>query len=51
MPSLAETKVILKDLLNIPENKVTMDVIQTEVCKFLKLVKMRCYLLEDQDTW
>ena len=39
MPSLAETKVILKDLLSIPENKVTMDVIQTEVCKFFKISK------------
>ena len=39
VPSLAETKVILKDLLNIPENKVTMDVIQTEVCKFFKISK------------
>ena len=38
-PSLAETKVILKDLLNIPENKVTMDLIQTEVCKFFKISK------------
>ena len=39
VPSLAETKVILKDLLSIPENKVTMDVIQTEVCKFFKISK------------
>ena len=39
IPSLAETKVILKDLLNIPENKVTMDLIQTEVCKFFKISK------------
>ena len=39
MPSLAETKLILKDLLSIPENKVTMDVIQTEVCKFFKISK------------
>ena len=39
VPSLAETKLILKDLLSIPENKVTMDVIQTEVCKFFKISK------------
>ena len=34
IPSLAETKVILKDLLNLNENKVTIDLIQTIVCKF-----------------
>tara|TARA_B100001027_G_scaffold208839_1_gene174470 strand:- start:256 stop:1665 length:1410 start_codon:yes stop_codon:yes gene_type:complete len=39
MPNLAETKVILKDLLNIAENKVTIDLIQTLVCKFFKISK------------
>ena len=38
-PSLAETKVILKDLLNMSENKVTIDLIQTIVCKFFKISK------------
>ena len=38
-PNLAETKVILKDLLNITENKVTIDLIQTLVCKFFKISK------------
>ena len=32
LPSLAETKLILKDLLNVSENKVTIDSIQTIVC-------------------
>jgi len=39
IPNLSETKIILKDLLNIPENKVTIDLIQTEVCKFFKISK------------
>ena len=39
IPSISETKIILKDLLSIPENKVTMDAIQTEVCKFFKISK------------
>ena len=39
VPSLAETKVILKDLLNMSENKVTIDLIQTIVCKFFKISK------------
>ena len=39
IPSLAETKVILKDLLNLNENKVTIDLIQTIVCKFFKISK------------
>ena len=39
MPNLAETKVILKDLLNLGENKVTIDLIQTTVCKFFKISK------------
>ncbi len=38
-PSLAETKVVLKDLLNISENKITIDLIQTLVCKFFKISK------------
>ena len=38
-PSLAETKVVLKDLLNISENKVTIDLIQTLVCRFFKISK------------
>ncbi len=38
-PSLAESKVVLKDLLNISENKVTIDLIQTLVCKFFKISK------------
>mgnify|MGYP001333677216 FL=1 len=39
VPSLAETKVILKDLLNLSENKVTIDLIQTLVCRFFKISK------------
>ena len=39
MPSLSETKVVLKDLLNLSENKVTIDLIQTLVCKFFKISK------------
>ena len=39
VPSLAETKIILKDLLNMSENKVTIDLIQTIVCKFFKISK------------
>ena len=39
LPNLAETKVVLKDLLNINENKVTIDLIQTLVCKFFKISK------------
>jgi len=38
-PNLAETKVVLKDLLNLAENKVTIDLIQTIVCKFFKISK------------
>ncbi len=38
-PNLAETKVVLKDLLNISENKVTIDLIQTLVCRFFKIGK------------
>ena len=39
VPSISETKVILKDLLNMSENKVTIDLIQTTVCKFFKISK------------
>jgi len=39
VPNLSETKVVLKDLLNIAENKVTIDLIQTVVCKFFKISK------------
>ena len=39
VPNLPETKVVLKDLLNILENKVTIDLIQTIVCKFFKISK------------
>ena len=39
LPSLPETKVILKDLLNLVENNVTIDSIQTIVCKFFKISK------------
>ena len=38
-PNLSETKIILKDLLNLGENKVTIDLIQTLVCKFFKISK------------
>ena len=39
VPSLSEVRVILKDLLNLSENKVTIDSIQTIVCKFFKISK------------
>jgi len=38
-PSLSETKIILKDLLNLSENNVTIEKIQTIVCKFFKISK------------
>ncbi|MBD1173998.1 chromosomal replication initiator protein DnaA [Pelagibacterales bacterium SAG-MED01] len=38
-PNLAEVKIVLKDLLNLSENKVTIDLIQTLVCKFFKISK------------
>ena len=38
-PNLAEAKVTLKDLLNLSENKVTIDLIQTIVCKYFKISK------------
>ena len=39
VPNLSETKIVLKDLLNLSENKVTIDLIQTLVCKFFKISK------------
>ena len=39
VPNISETKIILKDLLNLPENKVTIDLIQLTVCKFYKISK------------
>ena len=39
VPNLSEVKVVLKDLLNIGENKVTIDLIQSRVCKFFKISK------------
>ena len=39
VPSLSEVRVILKDLLNLSENKITIDFIQTIVCKFFKISK------------
>ena len=39
VPNLSETRIILKDLLNINENKVTIDNIQTIVCKYFKISK------------
>ena len=39
VPSLSEVKIVLKDLLNLTENKVDIDKIQTIVCKFYKISK------------
>ena len=39
VPNLSEIKIVLKDLLNLTENKVTIDLIQTLVCKFFKISK------------
>ncbi len=39
VPNLSETRIILKDLLNIYENKVTIDSIQTIVCRHFKISK------------
>ncbi len=39
VPNLTEAKVVLKDLLNFSENKITIDLIQTVVCKFFKISK------------
>jgi len=38
-PNLSEVKTILRDLLNLSENKVTIDLIQSVVCKFFKISK------------
>ena len=38
-PNLSEVKIVLKDLLNLTENKVDIDTIQTIVCKFYKISK------------
>ncbi len=39
VPSLSEVKIVLKDLLNLTENKADIDTIQTIVCKFYKISK------------
>ena len=39
IPNLSETKVVLKDLLNVSENRITSDLIQSLVCKFYKISK------------
>ncbi len=39
IPNLYEVKVILKDLLNVTKNVITIDQIQSEVCKFFKISK------------
>jgi chromosomal replication initiator protein len=39
VPNISETKVVLKDLLNLSENKLTIDFIQSVVCKFFKISK------------
>ncbi len=39
VPSLSEVKIVLKDLLNLTENKVDIDTIQTIVCKYYKISK------------
>ena len=38
-PNISETKVVLKDLLYSSENTVTVDNIQSLVCKFFKISK------------
>jgi len=38
-PNLSEVKIILKDLLNLSENNVTIDQIQSLVCKYFKISK------------
>ena len=38
-PNLSEVKIILKDLLNLSENNITIDQIQSLVCKFFKISK------------
>ena len=39
IPNLFEVKTVLKDLLNVSETKVTIDLIQTLVCKYFKISK------------
>ena len=39
VPNINEVKIILKDLLNINETKITIDNIQTLVCKYFKISK------------
>jgi len=39
VPNLSEAKVVLKDLLNLSENNVTIESIQTIVCRFFKISK------------
>ncbi len=39
VPNIPELKIILKDLLNLTENKVNIDQIQTSVCQFFKINK------------
>ncbi len=39
IPNITEVKIILRDLLNLSENKVTIDLIQSTVCKFFKISK------------
>ena len=39
IPNLSEVKIILKDLLNVSENTISIDQIQSEVCKFFKISK------------
>tara|TARA_Y100000590_G_scaffold347157_1_gene397656 strand:- start:30 stop:1448 length:1419 start_codon:yes stop_codon:yes gene_type:complete len=38
-PGIAETKIILKDILNHSENKVTVEAIQSASCKYFKINK------------
>ncbi len=38
-PSISDIKIILKDLLNFSENKVSIDLIQSIVCKYFKISK------------
>ncbi len=39
VPNLSEVKIVLKDLINLTENKVDINTIQTIVCKFYKISK------------
>jgi chromosomal replication initiator protein len=38
-PNLSEIRIVLKDLLNLSENNVTIDQIQSLVCKYFKISK------------